>query len=229
MAICTVANVNEDVGALLGDPSLEKYTAAVQLPFFRMAYQTVWDVAMNYDLQMVKSEATYTLPANTTSLTPATAIISNMGEPERLWERAVGETDYLAMFPKDDFTNVTISDRLLFWKWESDTFYFIGATQDRQLKIEYSASSAAPTTGNIPIDNCRLLLALLTAMRIADAPVCGQPQRAASLRADAFGPAMTPDGSGGALRLFTNPMVKEMQKRPVTPSRFRSRRTWRGQ
>jgi hypothetical protein len=225
MALATVANVNSDVGSLLGDPALEKYTAAIQLPFFGMAFRTVWDLAMNWDLPMVNLEREYTLPGGTTSLTPATAGIADMGEPQRLWERADGSSDdYILMEPKGDITNIGESDSLGFWKWEGDTFYFPSATSNRQIKIEYSSSGAAPTSGNIPIDNARTVLGFLTAAYLAESPICGQPSLAATLRRNAYGPTMEPDGTGGALRLLLNPMVKEKQKRGVVPPRFRPRR-----
>jgi hypothetical protein len=228
MALCTVEQVNTDVSALLGDPDLEKYTAAIQLPFFRLAYETVWGVALNNGVQMVDVEATYTLTAGTASLTPATASISNMGEPLKLWERASGSSDdYSEMSRVDSLTNLDSSDSLGSWEWRGDTFYFVAATTDRQLKIEYTASAAAPTSGSIPIDGARLVLAQLTAAMIAQSPLGGQPQLASSYFALAYGPSMTPDASGGSLRLLINPMVKNML--PVTPRRFRSRRTWRSQ
>lgn len=225
MAIATVANVNSDVGALLGDPSLEKYTAAVQLPMFGMAFRLVWDLAMNWDLPMVNLEATYTLNAGTTSLTPATAGITDMGEPQRLWEREAGSSDdYMRMDPMEDITNIGESDSLGFWKWEGDTFYFPSATSNRDLKIEYSSSGVAPTSGNIAIDNARTVLGFLTAALIAESPICGQPMLAQTLRLNAFGPTGQPDGTGGALRLLLNPSLKEKQKRGVVPPRFRPRR-----
>lgn len=228
MAIATVADVNSDVGALLGDHDLEKYTAAIQLPYFGMAYRVIWDVALNNNAQMVEREVTYSLPADTTSLTPATAGITDMGEPSRLWERADGGSDdYMLVVRKEDLTNITASDALGFWKWEGDTFYFPGATGARQLKIEYSSSGVAPTTGTIAIDNARTVLAFLTAAYIANSPVGGQPQLSQSLIAQAYGPSMAPDCTGGALRLFINPMVKNSVS--VVPPTFRRRRTWRGQ
>lgn len=229
MALPTVANINSDVGALLGDSSLEKYTAAEQLPFFGMAYRTVWDAAMNLGTQMVKREVTYTLPADTLVLTPATAGITDMGEPERLWERASTSDDWSLMTPVDTLSQFDSSDSLVEWKWEGDTFYFIGATGARLLKIEYTMSGVAPTTGTIAIDNSRTILGYITAALIAQSPLGGQPQMAALLFRQAYGPSMEPDGTGGVLRHFLNPMVKEQQKRPIVFPPFRRRRTWRGQ
>jgi len=194
-----------------------------------MAYETVWGVIMNHNLQTAKREVTHTLTAGTTSLTPATASISDMGEPEKLWERAGSPDDWLMMFPKDDLSNFTATDNLLFWKWEGDTFYFIGATGNRQLKIEYLSSGSAPTTGTIPIDGARTVLGFITAAYIANTPLGGQPQLASALFALAYGPSMGPDATGGALRLLINPMIKERQKRPIKIPTFRPRRTWRGQ
>jgi hypothetical protein len=230
MAFPTVANVESDVGALLGDPLLEKYTSAMQQPFFGFAYRELWDMLVLRGLQSVQATTPYTLPANTTSLTPATAGIANMGEPQRLWERLSGSTDeYEEMESVDDLPQFEPSAKLGYWKWEGDIFHFIGATTARQLKIEHSVSGVAPTSGTIALDNSRSFLALATAAHIAASPICGQDALAASLRVRAYGQSQLPDGTGGAMFLFLQPMGKEAQKRPVRPGRFRPRRSGQGQ
>lgn len=230
MAFPTVANVESDVGALLGDPSLEKYTSSVQQPFFGMAYRELWDLMALRGLQAVQAETLYTLSASTTSLTPATAGISNMGEPQRLWERLSGSSDeYEPMESVDDLPQYEPGAELGYWKWEGDTFYFIGATTARQLKIEHSTSAVAPTSGTVSIDNSRSFLALATAAHLAASPICGQDSLAASLRIRAYGQSQLPDATGGAMYLFIQAMQKEQHKRSVRPGRFRPRRSGQGQ
>lgn len=108
------------------------------------------------------------------------------------------------------------------YEWVNDRFGFYGATQPVELKIYYTSSGAAPTSGAIGIDNCRNFLALRTASLLADA--YDQPTRAQSLKSESFGPSMTADGTGGALRNLVGPMLLERQNLVRRPGPFRPRR-----
>lgn len=129
--------------------------------------------------------------------------------------------------PTDSITQVQPGNRLQYVQWERGRFNFRPATEQRQLKIVYWASGAAPASGNIGIDNARSFLALATAYRAALMRDMGD--RSQQLKLEAYGPELIPNVSGGALRSLVNPMVKEMQKRPVRPQTFRPRRNamWR--
>lgn len=221
MADATVEQVSADAAAELGDFTQAVYTNAILLPFFKSAYSELWGCALNHGVQMVEREQLYSLPANTTTLSPAVAGISNMGEPYRLWERNAGSSDKfaemerVAVLPQYDPT-----DRLIWWRWEGDIFQFVGATGSQQLKIEYRASSAAPTTGAIGIDGSYDFLKVRTASLAA--ATFGMSDRKQELMLRAFGQKMEPDGSGGLLRQFINPEVKAIL--PVLPPRWRNRR-----
>ena len=225
MALPTVAEVVSDVQSLCGDPgSADVYTDAVVQPFFGIAYREMWDLFMRWNLQTAEAEAAYTLPASTTLLTPATAGITNMGEPVRLWERGSASEDWELMDPIDELPQATPDALLHWWAWEGNAFRFVGALGDRLLKIEYAASGSAPASGSIPVDNSRSFLAVRTASLVAG-PIGGQYKLAEKYEKDALGPKRVADGSGGFLRDLVAPMLKEKQKRPVRPQRFRPRRT----
>ncbi len=89
MADPQVTSVLADAARLLGDPAQEQFTNAALLPHYSMAYREVYDLAMNWGLQLSTRETYYNLPARTGILKPATASIADMGEPKQLWERGV--------------------------------------------------------------------------------------------------------------------------------------------
>ena len=223
MADPTVAQVLLDAAKLLGDPLQETYTDAELQPWYEFAYRELWDLCMRWRLPVAYREVLYTLPANTTSLTPATANITNMGDPQKLWERRAGSSEnYIVMTAVDELPQITSESALRWWKWEGDTFYFISATSSRQLKIEYILSGAAPTSGQIGFDNSRNFLATRAASLMAG--IRGMPQEADRLTVLALGPNRTADGSGGQLRTLVIPMLQEKQNRPKRPGTFRPRR-----
>lgn len=221
MADATVEQTLADAAAELGDFTQAVYTNPTLLPFFKSAYSELWGCALSHGVQMVEREQLYVLSANTTTLTPATAGIPNMGEPTKLWERNSGSSEpYAEMEQTDELPQIDASDMLRWWRWEGDTFHFIGATGSQQLKIEYKASAAAPTVGAIGIDGSYDFLKVRTASLAA--ATFGMQDRKQELTVRALGPSMQPDGSGGLLRLFINPEVKAIL--PVRPPRWRNRR-----
>jgi hypothetical protein len=226
MALPTVNDILADAAARLGDPDQGEFTNAGLHPFFRIAWSEMWDCMLNNGLQSVDRETTYTLPANTLTLTPATASISDMGEPTKLWERPSGSSaNYSPMSPADELPQVSAGDSLGYWKWEGDTFWFVGATGARQLKIEYTASSAPPAIGaTTTVDGSRSFLATRTASLIA--PSRGMAGLGQQLAREALGPELEANARGGLLRQLINPMIRESQKRATSPQRFRPRRNY---
>lgn len=223
MAFPTVNACLAAAAGWLGDPAQSVYTNAVlHSPFFETAWGEFWSLMVNWDLQSVQREVLYTLPANTTSLVPATASISDMGEPSKVWERGSTSEDWIEMESAGTLPQADSSGRLVWWKWEQDTFYFIGSPSARLLKFEYSASSTPPAIGaTVSVDGCKDFLAVRTASLIA--PTRGMPDLGMDLTRKALGPSMEPDGTGGLLRQLVNPMLKEKQKRPARPQPYRFR------
>jgi hypothetical protein len=222
MADTTIAEINDLVGQLLGDPLLEVFDAATQRPFIGLAYREFWDLMMQWDLQKVNRTVYYTLPANTSSLTPATMGVSDWGEPENLWERGSSAEPWAHMRPVDFLPDPTPRSVLGLWAYEGDTLLFVPSTSIRYLKVDYIASGSCPTSGPVGIDNSLSFLATRTASWLAGRNM--GPGEADRLKREALGPNMEADGSGGLLRGLIHPMLLEKQKRPKRPGRFRSRR-----
>lgn len=132
--------------------------------------------------------------------------------------------DFAKMDPADDLPPAQVaSDRLRWWRWKQDRFWFNPANNARQIRIVYTASGpATPASGSIGIDNCRSFLAWRTAsvaaMTRAEASVVQD------MKFEAFGPSLQADGTGGALRSLLLPMLLEKQKRPKRSGPFRPRR-----
>lgn len=213
----------DDVFALsrahLADPDGEVYNNQQLLPFAQMAYGEMYEKMLNLGLSAPEATAYYTLPANTVILTPATAGISNFGElqAQGLSERLAGSTEkYIPLAEQENLSQWDPVDRLRFFEWSGDAFNFVGATTDRQLKIEYWASASAPTSGPLGIDGCQLFIAARAA---ALACRIREPQLSQQLDVDARGPRL--DGNAGYLYTLVNPMVLAQQRTTSVRPRFR--------
>src|SRR5438309_1792001 len=111
------------------DPNGATFTDAVFDEAFSEAYDVLFNAALNLQIPRLRNIISYTLPANTTSLSPAVAGISDFGDYEEIEERASGSSDnYTPLEARDQHRQRTPADRLLEFVYRMDTFYFIGAT-----------------------------------------------------------------------------------------------------
>lgn len=121
------------------------------------------------------------------------------------------------------------STSLGYWKWQADAFYFIGATQDRLVWVQYDVSGYPPVSGAIGVANSLNFLKYRTAAKAAESR--DELARAQRLNLEALGKNMVPDGSGGYLRALALPIQKQQQfthgrKLPFRPRRNNLLRPW---
>lgn len=101
--------------------------------------------------------------------------------------------------------------RLFTYVWQEDTFYFVGATTARQLKITFFSSGTAPVTGTMGVDNALEPLAY----------------RAAALCAGATDMAIAGQLANDANVYLSNLVqeaVRAMQRNPIRPRAYRAGR-----
>lgn len=300
MAIPTVTDVMAGAAALLGDLAQEQFTNAVLLPWYSMAYREAYNLAMNWRLPVDTRDGYYFLPANTVSLTPAQASITDIGIPLDVWARpnvstftitgvtnatpivvttsavhglgvgspveiygvagvvginqqwrvnplstttfsligssAGGATasagtvisggeeavnPFIPVLLANELPQLPPAPTIVYWRWLNDQFRFTGASQDVELWIEYSSSGAPPQSGTIGWDNCQNFLQSRTASLIA--PAYDMPQTGAIQTLVSLGQSGQPDGTGGALRGFMYPLLRQKQQLPKRPLPFRRR------
>lgn len=107
------------------------------------------------------------------------------------------------------------------WRWINDRFYFVGATQQVELYLEYTSSGAAPQSGSVGWDDCQNFLMFRTGSLIA--PAYDMDILGAQLAMQAVGPSGQADGTGGMLRGFMYPMLRNKMLIPRRSGRFRPR------
>lgn len=198
--------------ALLDDVNGATFTDTVFTEAFTEAYDALFNAFLNAQCPRIKIITTYTLPANTTSLTPATAGITDMADPDELKERLSGSSEkYIPLDWVDDLPQRDPTDRLCEFDWRFDTFYFVGATTARDLQITYESSGAAPSDDNasINVDGCETFLAK------AAAAACGwrkgYNELADKYKLEAYGPKYDLGMIGGELFRIIQPRVRSMQ------------------
>jgi hypothetical protein len=226
MAKVTLGAVYDQARSILGDDQIsggEVYTNAVLAPHIANAYRTLYRVLANNGSQFVEQSVTFTpFLAGTTSLDPATAGITDMGEP--LWvgiRRADGTLqEFSECIRVDRLPDVGTKDQRLY-AWIGDMIRFYAFTENKDVRVEYTASGSAPTNVNTQLpDDWQDFLATFGASMAAKSR--GAMAKAAEFKVDALGPRGEADGSGGILRQMILAHVRNMQRMPPEARRRRA-------
>lgn len=206
------------------------FTDAILGPAISESYDIIWGEFLKAEAPRISNISLYTLPANATVLTPATAGIADFGELIELEERPNGSTDNFAhVWDVDKLPQRTASDALREVVWRLDSFYFVGATTTRELRINYYASGLCPTTGSIGIDGTLVFFGNCAAALAGKRKGYEEWQE---LWNRAVGDKYTNGIVGGELYNIMLPIVRSNQRTPLQTQPFTMsrppRRRWSG-
>lgn len=130
-----------DQGLVNGNvPTLFTYTA--QMPYLNMALAELRETLEQYNIQLTNNTVT-----NLVVLTGVTQLLQNQLPPDlisiqNLQERDNGQTseDWQDMQRCEFLPGFTVqTTSLVYWAYQNQTLQFIGATSDRQLRMNYIA------------------------------------------------------------------------------------------
>lgn len=217
------SHVKADFLGLLDDTNGATFTDAMFQLAFRAAFDALFQGFLTHQCPRIQTISQYNLTANTTSLTPATAGLTDCGDIDELEERAVGSTDrYTPVDQVDKLTQRDAMDRLLEFTWRLDTFYFIGATTARDLRITSESSGTAPTDDNtaIGVDGSLSFLSYFAVGRAGRRK--GYDEIAAECMDLAVGPRYSQGIIGGELWRLISSKVREMQNVTLQQRRYGS-------
>lgn len=211
MPIPTVEQAANRAAFHLGDMAQKRYNSAVLQVAVGAAWEELTAQMLLAGVSGIELQALYTLPADTDTLTPETAGISNFGEIIRLWERPAGSTfffypvKYIEVLPQTQ----SQTGRLYWFRWTGGHFAFNPASSAVELKIEYYGSGKAPDSGSLGIDGCLQIVSKLAAAIAA--PTLGENQLAATLRNEVYGD--NDPKSPKHMHTFLQPMLRTQQRR----------------
>lgn len=212
---------------LLGDPLLRKFNQPKLHPSFTQAFLELTGEMQRYHLPKQKLGVVYVLIAGETAITPEQIGISNFGEIILMEERPYLSTDRYRPVSETDFLCQRQPNSLLReYEWNDDTWHFIGATQNIELRIWYYSSGAAPASGSTGIDGC--LPFISNRMASIAAYPAGNVEMAKYYDEQARGPA--PNRDGGLLHALLQPMVLSTNKirlqLPYYTAQYWNRQRW---
>jgi hypothetical protein len=200
----TAGQITALVRSLLNDAAGNLFTDAVLLPYANSAYRKVQRALANVqsgtflrdDALLVVTAVTATDPSLQVAITDATAppnqLPTDLLVPLKLWERASGSSDdFVEMTDLTNHGGLPSQPQgmeLECWEWRADGLYFIGATQDTQIRLRYEKTYPDFTDATSPvlIRNAQEAIAYFTAAMAAAARGAPQAARWDAVGADAL-------------------------------------------
>lgn len=194
-------DVMKSAAALLNDqgllndgvPTLFTYTA--QIPYLNIALGELREILEQYNVQATNATITSLIvPAGTTEIPEYDPNISNSLPKDligiqHLWERTEGQTeDYLDMQRLEFLPPYSVQTTcLVYWTYQDQKLKFVGATSNRQLRMDYIADKLPDIidpTDAINLINAQSFLIYRTAALCAEF-IGENTSRANSLNSDA--------------------------------------------
>jgi len=190
----TAGQIMSLVRALLNDAAGNLFTDTVLLPYANSAYRKVQRALGNIqsgtflsdDVLLVVPAVAAADPSLQVSITDATTppnqLPTDLLVPLKLWERANGSADdFVEMTDLTNHGGLPSQPQdvnLEYWEWRADGLYFIGATQDVQIRLRYQKCypDFVDATSPVLIRNAQEAIAYFTAAMASAAR--GAPQAA---------------------------------------------------
>lgn len=217
--ISTLAQVKTRVLSLLDDPNGQTFVDSIVLPAVGEALDVLQSALVFYEIPRSKVVVAYTLAANTTSFSPADAGITDCGEIIELRERQSGSTNkYVHIDEVDDLPQRDETQILGQWEWRGDSFWFVGATEARQIWISYFSTIEQPTdldSTSTGVDGALNVLSLYAAG--VAGPRKGYDELGDRYMLRAVGSRYSDGVIGGELFRLCQPMVRSRQRVQVAP------------
>ena len=163
----TAGQITSLVRSLLNDAQGNLFTDTVLLPYANSAYRKAQRALGNAggggfiqdDVLLVVPAVTQVDTSLQVSVTDATAppnqLPTDLLVPVKLWERANGSSDdFVEMADLSQHGGLPSREQgltLSVWEWRADGIYFLGATQDTQIRLRYVKAYPDFTDATSPV------------------------------------------------------------------------------
>ena len=181
----TAGQITALVRSLLNDAAGNLFTDGVLLPYVNSAYRKVQRaLAIVQSGTFLVDNVTVVVPtvsavdpslqvAITDATAPPNQLPTDLLVPVKLWERQNGSSeDFVEMVDltrRGGLPSRPQGQRLSVWEWRADGLYFLGATQDNQVRIRYMKAfpDLADATSNVLMRNAQEAIAYMGAAMAA--------------------------------------------------------------
>lgn len=159
----TASQITSIIRSLLNDPAGNLFTDGVLLPYVNSAYRKVQralaaagqETFLVDDVLLVVHAVTVVDPSQQVMINDCTAppnqLPTDLLAPVTVWERAnLSSDDFVEMTDLSSSGGLPSIEQglmLRFWEWRQDGLWFVGATQDTQIRLRYQKALPDFTDG----------------------------------------------------------------------------------
>lgn len=156
MPTVVASDVMLSAAALLNDSERNLYTDTVQLPYLKMANESIEQVLQTYGIDIQRKNST-AIPVIAGDL--FVPLPNDFLMPVALWERAEGQTlnsDWIPMIEQDSLVGFIPTTMLGVWNFRNNIINLTGSIQNREVLLDYERALSTLNSANSPIDNDKL-------------------------------------------------------------------------
>ena len=156
MPTVVASDVMLSAAALLNDSERNLYTDTVQLPYLKMANESIEQILQTYGIDIQRKNST-AIPVTAGDL--LVNLPTDFLMPVALWERASGQTqnfDWVPMIEQDSLVGFMQTTMLGVWNFRNNIINLTGSTQNREVLLDYERALSTISGTNSPIDNDKL-------------------------------------------------------------------------
>jgi hypothetical protein len=160
----TAGEVMDRSASLLNDTAKTLFTYSSQLPYLSTALDELLETLEQNNIGITNYTKTgIVVTAGVTVLTTS-ELPANLIEIQRIWERTNGTSEEFVPVTRQDFLPPlqVQTTSLVYWSWQNQEVRLLGATSDRELRIDYVGNvttfKLADENDEIPIINAMSFL-----------------------------------------------------------------------
>jgi hypothetical protein len=174
----TSGSIMDRSALLLNDAAKTIFTYTVQLPYLNTALDELQETLEENNVAMTNEKSSILVV--TTSMTDIGGLTgpplpSDLIEIRGSYERLSGSTEDFQIMSRVDFLPpfTVLTESLIYWTWQQQTIQFLGATSNRDVRLDYMAAVIPAFTNvlgteTIALFNCKSFLAYRTAALCAE-------------------------------------------------------------
>ena len=174
----TSGSIMDRAASLLNDTAKSIFTYTVQLPYINAAQDELQETLEENNVPITNEKSSIIVVTTAmTDIGGATgpALPTDLIEVQGAYERLSGSTEDFQIMARCDFLPpfTVLTESLIYWTWQQQIMYFLGATTNRDVRLDYIAAvmpvlTSTTGTDNIALFNAKSFLAYRTAALCAE-------------------------------------------------------------
>jgi len=157
----TSGSIMDRAAVLLNDSAKSIFTYTAQLPYLNIAQDELQETMEQNNVPMTNEKSSILVV--TTAMTDigggtGPALPTDLIEIRGAYERLSGSSEDFQIMSRVDFLPpfTQLTESLIYWTWQQQIIYFLGATTNRDVRLDYIGAVMPTLTSTLGADNIAL-------------------------------------------------------------------------